>query len=177
MRIIAGKYKGRTLLEFKGYDIRPTSDRARESLFDILQLKVPGCAFLDLFCGTGAVGIEALSRGAKKVVLNDVSRESVKIAKQNVAKLNNPEGITVTNFDAETFVKSGGEEYDVIFLDPPYKSDAGLKTLTFIKNILKDDGIVVFESETPFDGEADGLTVYDSRRYGRACFTFFRKSV
>ena len=83
MRIIAGKYKGRTLFEFKGYDIRPTSDRARESLFDILQLKVPGCAFLDLFCGTGAVGIEALSRGAKKAVLNDVSRESVKIAKQN----------------------------------------------------------------------------------------------
>ena len=87
MRIVGGKYKGRRLAEFKGRDIRPTSDQTRESLFNILQFRIYGKSFLDLFCGTGAVGIEAYSRGAGKVVLNDVSRESVKLAKANLEKL------------------------------------------------------------------------------------------
>ena len=84
MRIVGGIFKGRTLLGFDGDKIRPTSDKARESLFNILQYKVQDCTFLDLFCGTGAMGIEALSRGAVKVYFNDLSRESFSLTKNNL---------------------------------------------------------------------------------------------
>ena len=77
MRVIAGKHRGRVLKEFKGREIRPTSDRAKEALFNILQFDIAGCAFLDLYSGTGGIGLEAISRGAEKVVFVDNSRESV----------------------------------------------------------------------------------------------------
>ena len=82
MRIVGGIYKGRTLLEFKGQEIRPTSDMVRESLFNILQFKIVDKSFLDVFAGTGAVGIEAISRGAKKALLNDYSKDSLAIIKK-----------------------------------------------------------------------------------------------
>ena len=81
MRIIAGKHRGRVLKEFNGRDIRPTSDRAKEALFNILQFDIAGCSFLDLYSGTGGIGLEAISRGAEKVVFVDNSRESVKLLK------------------------------------------------------------------------------------------------
>ena len=87
MRIIAGKHRGRVLKEFNGRDIRPTSDRAKEALFNILQFDVAGCSFLDLYSGTGGIGLEAISRGAEKVVFVDNSRESVKLLKENLAYL------------------------------------------------------------------------------------------
>ena len=86
MRIVGGKYKGRVLAEFKGQDIRPTADMVRESLFNILQFKIFSASFLDLFSGTGAMGIEALSRGAKKVHFNDADKKSIAVLKQNLSK-------------------------------------------------------------------------------------------
>ena len=87
MRIVGGKYKGRTLVVFDGNAVRPTSDKVRESLFNILQFDIAGACFLDLFCGTGAMGIEALSRGAKSVTFNDASKDSLKILSKNVDRL------------------------------------------------------------------------------------------
>ena len=84
MRVIGGKYKSRVLAQFAGENVRPTSDRAREALFNMLALKIPNARVLDLFCGSGAIGIESLYRGAKEVVFNDFSKYSVSIVKKNL---------------------------------------------------------------------------------------------
>ncbi len=174
MRIIGGIYKGRKLLEFKGQEVRPTSDMARESLFNILQNEVPNCNFLDAFAGTGAVGIESLSRGAKSVTFVDFAKESVNLVKQNLAKLG-VENAQVILGDGVSFMQNSSPAYDIIFLDPPYKLDIKEKALTASLTALKDNGIVVLEDEKPFLGEIKGLTRYDERKYGRAHFTFFYK--
>lgn len=171
MRIIGGKLKGRTLYGFRGEDIRPTSDSARESLFNILG-DVSGIDFLDLFCGTGAVGIEALSRGAVSV-FNDNCISSVALTRANLKKVGvNAE---VCAFDALTFIKSCGKKFDIIYLDPPYKSDVIRELLDSVSEMLKDGGKVVFENEKFFTGTAKGLVLTDVRRYGRAILHFFEK--
>lgn len=171
MRIIGGKLKGRTLYEFRGNDIRPTSDNTRESLFNILG-DISGADFLDLFSGTGAVGIEAASRGAN-VVYNDISRESVSLIKENLKKV----GLAgeVNSSDALSFIKSSRKKFDVVFLDPPYKSDIIPELLDSVSSILKDGGIAVFENENVFTGTAKGLVLTDVRKYGRAILHFFNK--
>jgi 16S rRNA (guanine(966)-N(2))-methyltransferase RsmD len=175
LRIVGGKYKGRSLLEFKGTDIRPTSDMVRESLFNILQFRINGCKFLDLFCGTGAMGIEALSRGAQFVAFNDFSKNSLELLKKNIEKLKVDESYRIYNYDATVLLGIVDEKFDVVYMDPPYKSNFGIKALSEVKNVLSDDGIVVFEDEKPFESQVDGLTVYDRRKYGRVHLTFFRK--
>ena len=175
MRIVGGFYKGRVLEPFEKIGVRPTSDMVRESLFNIIRYKVVGAKFLDLFCGTGAIGIEALSRGAKKVVLNDGGRDSVNLTKKNLLKLKISEGVEVLNSDALGFLLRTSEKFDVVYIDPPYASDLGQKALDLVQNVLEIDGIVIYESEKIFDGEVEGLTVYDRRKYGRAHLTFFRK--
>ena len=171
MRIVGGKYKGRTLYEFKGSDIRPTSDNARESLFNILG-DLSGVDFLDLFAGTGAVGIEAISRGAN-VVFNDNSRESVNLIKENLKKVGAAGEVNFS--DALAFIKSSRKKFDVIFLDPPYKSGIIPEILDAAGDILKDGGKVVFENEKVFTGTAKGLILTDVRKYGRAILHFFTK--
>ena len=171
MRIVGGALKGRTLYGFKGEDIRPTSDNARESLFNILG-DISGADFLDLFSGTGAVGIEALSRGAK-AFFNDVSPESVALTRANLKKV----GISAetTCSDCLSFIKSTRKKFDIIFLDPPYKSGVIPELLNAVSGILKDGGRVIFENENPFGGLAKGLVLTDCRRYGRAVLNFFVK--
>ena len=171
MRIIGGSLKGRTLYGFRGEDIRPTSDSARESLFNILG-DITGVDFLDLYCGTGAVGIEAVSRGAK-TVFNDIDKESVSLTRANLNKV----GVSaeVCCFDALYFIKTARKKFDVIFLDPPYKSDKIYELLNAVSDVLKDGGRVVFENEKPFSGVARDLVLTDVRRYGRAILHFFEK--
>ncbi len=175
MRIVSGKYRGRTLLAFDGDKIRPTADKVRESLFNILQIKVINAKFLDLFCGTGAMGIEALSRGAEKVVFNDFSRESLTLLKKNLDKIKVDDEYEIMNFDAVTFLKNATQKFDIIFLDPPYKTELGLKCLPFISVALEDDGIAILEDEKEFSGEIEGLISFDKRKYGRVHLTFFKK--
>lgn len=176
MRIVSGIYGSRILKEFKGSDIRPTSDIVRESLFNILSPVIVGNSFLDLFCGTGAVGIEALSRGADRVRFVDVSKESVKLASENLASLKIAE--RPVHSEGVSFLLKTSEKFGIIFLDPPYKSDFGIKALETIAtgNVLEDGGIVVYENEKPFVGQITGLEKYDERKYGRAYITFFRRT-
>lgn len=171
MRIIGGEFKGRTLYGFCGDGIRPTSDNARESLFNILG-DISGMDFLDLFSGTGAVGIEAVSRGAK-VVFNDISRESVNLTEENLKKVG--AAAEVHSSDALAFIKTSRKKFDIVFLDPPYKSEIICELLDTVGGILKDDGIVVFENENVFKGAAKGLVLTDVRKYGRAILHFFVK--
>ena len=180
MRIIGGKYRSRVLAEFAGQDVRPTSDRAKESLFNILSLKMYGARVLDLFCGSGALGLESLSRGAKEVVFNDFSKDSLAIVKKNLATLKIAAGgdeTKISNADYLVCLESVRGQFDIIFLDPPYRFDYGEKALEKIarKGLLSENGVAVYERDRPFAGEIDGLEQYDERKYGKTYITFFRK--
>ena len=178
MRIVGGKHRSRILAEFPGEDVRPTSDRARESLFNILSMKTYGARVLDLFAGSGALGLESLSRGAQEVVFNDFSKDSLAILKKNLASLKIEIGkeAKVYNFDFSVCLDAQREPFDLIFIDPPYRFDYGKTALDKIakKGLLKADGIAVYERDRPFEGEIDGLEQYDERKYGKAYLTFFR---
>ena len=174
MRIIGGKHRGRVLKTFEGEAVRPTSDRAREALFNVLQNEIFDSVFYDGFAGSGAVGLEALSRGAKKVVLTDVSSESVKLIKSNAALLK--ETPTILNVDCVSFLSSTDEKFDIIFLDPPYKKDDGELALKIIaeRDILSKEGVAVLEKDR--EGvEISGLDKQKIKKYGKAFFTFYKK--
>lgn len=180
MRIIGGKYRSRVLTEFPGEDVRPTSDRAKESLFNILSLKMYGARVLDLFAGSGALGIENLSRGAQEVVFNDCAKESLAILKKNLAMLNisvNGEEAKVVGYDFSVCLESVRGQFDLIFIDPPYRFDYGRVALEKIaqKGLLTENGIAVYERDRPFEGDVDGLEKYDERKYGKTYLTFFRR--
>jgi len=177
MRVVAGKHRGRVLNEFKGKDIRPTADRAKEALFNILQFDIAGSTFLDLFSGTGSIGIEALSRGAGKVVFVDSSLESVKLIKSNLELLK--EKAEVYNSDGITFLQCLSGKFDYIFIDPPYKSDTGEKALQIIseRKLLNVGGAAVYEHDGDYVKDFDNLEHYDLRRYGIAVFEFYRMKI
>lgn len=175
MRIVGGKYKGRVLCSFNGKDVRPTSDMVRESLFNILQFKIINATFLDLFCGTGAMGIEALSRGAKSVVFNDSSRESINLLKCNLQKCKVEEPYQIKNRDAISLLLSESEVFDIIYIDPPYSTDLGKRALEQVSARLSESGIAIYEDEKPFTDVVEGLKITDTRKYGRAYLTFFSK--
>ena len=145
MRIIAGKYKGRTLLSPDSERVKPTLDRVKEAIFDKLQFDLIGADVLDLFTGSGALGLEACSRGASKVVMVD---SDTSLAKKNVDKLGAE--VELMQKDAlkalEDF-KQNNEQFDIILLDPPFKSDLGLKAIEKIDkdNLLAENGILVWE--------------------------------
>ncbi|MBI2821119.1 MAG: 16S rRNA (guanine(966)-N(2))-methyltransferase RsmD [Acidobacteria bacterium] len=120
MRIVAGKYKGRILRSFPGREIRPTSDRLRETLFDILQAEVPGSRVWDAFAGTGALGLEALSRGASLVVLTERSREAFGLLEKNVRLLDAGDSVRLIYADAVGWAARSPWSFDLVFLDPPY---------------------------------------------------------
>ena len=180
MRIIGGKYKSRVLAEFDGEAVRPTSDRAREALFNILALKTRGARVLDLFCGSGALGLEAYSRGASEVVFNDLSKDSLAIVKKNLNTLKVSIGneIKVMNYDCTACLDVLKGEFDIILIDPPYKFEQGKTLLEKIekRGLLSGDGVIVYEWDKPLEVEIDGLERYDERKYGKAQFTFFRKA-
>lgn len=172
MRIIGGKYRGKVLASFKGSDIRPTADRVKESLFNILAPEISGANVLDLFCGSGSVGLEAISRGADYVVFNDVSKDSLAVLKKNCAALRvDPK---IYNLDFKELLSVLDVTFDVIYIDPPYKSGFGREALSIIakRNLLNTGGVAVFESDRPFEGEV-GLVPYDERKYGATYLTFF----
>ncbi|MDP2921522.1 MAG: 16S rRNA (guanine(966)-N(2))-methyltransferase RsmD [Candidatus Omnitrophota bacterium] len=181
MKIIAGEYKGRVIEMPKG--IRPTSDKVREALFEILKGNVEGANFLDLYCGSGAMGIEALSRGAKKSVFIDNSNASISIVKRNLAKLAIPETLyDIYNKDCIDILRRGGFQtlpYDIVFLDPPYYKDMAKNTLIELSScdILTPYAVVVAEV---FKKEAlpEDIGVFRKTRsykYGDTLLEFYKK--
>ncbi len=173
MRIVAGKHRGRVLKEFKGRDIRPTSDMARQALFNILGQTLDGASFYDAFAGTGAIGLEAISRGATDVVFTDNSQESIKLIKSNTEMLK--ETPTIIFGDAISYLSSTKKSFDYIFIDPPYSTDLGIKLLEIIdKNVdvLAENGIVVFETDKLMQFVLNNLQLIKEKRYGRAYFYF-----
>lgn len=174
MRIIAGKHRGRVLAEFKGKEVRPTSDRVKESLFAILTPRLACSRVLDLFCGSGALGIECLSRGAREAVFNDRSKESVALLRKNLALVR--ENGIVYNLDYRTCLKTADGAFDLIFADPPYADDCLAQILDLVREreLLAENGLVVYESEET-EEPSEGWIKADERRYGRTVVGFFRR--
>ena len=145
MRVITGTARGRRLKELEGMETRPTTDRVKEGMFSALQFDIEGRKVLDLFAGTGQLGIECLSRGAESCVFVDESREAVRIVKENLKTCNLK--ATVLQMDAVSFLRSAGP-FDLIFIDPPYDSALYETVLEIINlvDILSDGGIIVVEA-------------------------------
>ena len=178
MRIIAGSWRGRALLTPKDRAIRPTGDRGREALFGILehgQPPVRGARFLDLFCGTGAVGLEAASRGAAEVVLVDQQAAALALARANLARLGAPRNVSLLAADAAR-LGPARHAYDLVFLDPPYRSGLATPALAGLRGgWLAPAARIVVElaAKDPLE-LPDGYALEQERRYGAARFVFLR---
>jgi 16S rRNA (guanine966-N2)-methyltransferase len=187
MRVIAGKYRSRPLRSLRGMDLRPTADRLRETLFDVLTAGNPaaleGTVWLDLFAGTGAVGIEALSRGASSVYFVESSVPVTELVRKNLQSLGVESGFQVLNQDVvRTLQKLEAEPVtaDFVFLDPPYRMEGTYqRTLGFLgeSRLLSSNGIVMAEHQKKFDpGEIFGsLRRYRKLEQGDATLSFYRK--
>lgn len=174
MRVDSGIFKGRRLLENKFEHIRPTTDKVRQALFTKLQFFLPNKRVLDLFCGTGALGIEALSRGASEVVFVDKDARSASMARENLKNL----GVKakVIRCDAVRFVESCEEKFDLIILDPPYKSGLYEKIVPKLFPLLEEDGIIVCEHDKKDVFNYSPFVIYDEKRYGNTVLTYLCKN-
>jgi 16S rRNA (guanine(966)-N(2))-methyltransferase RsmD len=183
-RIIAGRGRGRRLKSPPGPATRPTGGRVRQTLFDILAPVVPGCRFLDAFAGNGGVGLEALSRGARKVVLVDKSGPAIRAVKENVRALAASGGeVEVFRQDARTALAAladRGRRFDVVYLDPPYASDLYEPLLAVLGTgtLLDDEAVVVTEHfhKRRLPETIGGLERTRTVRIGDHCLSFYRRA-
>ncbi len=181
LRVIAGEFRGRRLDRIEGMEIRPTSDKVKESLFNILGETVIDSSFLDLFGGTGGIGIEALSRGAKHVVFIDSSIKSIKVLKGNLEHMKIQEGAEVYNTDYETAIKKlhiNNKQFDIIFIDPPYSKGMAQNALVCIaaNPILADDGLIIAEHDTKdaMPDKVGNLVLYRVKQYSNTSLSFYK---
>ena len=180
MRIIAGTARGRTIEAPKGRDTRPTLDRVRENLFNILQRKTWDAKVLDLFAGTGALSLESLSRGAAEAVLVDCDRAAHVCQKQNVDKLGFNQQTRILLMDWKQALRqltAAREAFDLVFLDPPYAMRDMAEVMEALKPLLAEDAVIILEHEAQvMPSTADGYEMYDSRKYGYVGVSFFRRA-
>ena len=164
MRVISGTARGRKLVSPEGFDIRPTTDNVKESLFNIIQFDIEGRRVLDLFAGSGQLGIECLSRGAESAVFVDERREAIKIVKQNLEKCGFSAEVVMT--DAISYLKRC-DKFDIIFVDPPYDSDYYEIVMQNINlfDILTKGGIIIFESRADHAPVDCDLPYYPLKSY------------
>ena len=179
LRVISGKLKGRRLKKVKSELVRPTPHKLRKTLFDILQEKVRGSVFIDGFAGTGAVGIEAISWGAKKVYFIENLPEAIKVLRHNIEKCGISHLCEIIELDFNMGIRKLHEEgvkVDIIFIDPPYEflEKANPLKIIYKKPVLKPGGIIVLQHlcETKFDPKF--FTPYRQVKQGISCLTFYR---
>ena len=174
MIVSSGKFKGRKLVDNHYAHIRPTADIVKQAIFNKLSEEVQDAKVLDLFCGTGALGIEALSRGAKEVVFADKDERSLAQTKNNLKSLSISAKTLKGDFK-DTIKRLEGEKFDIILLDPPYMSGVYEEALSLIKkyDILTEEGIVVCEHEKTVQILAEGYSQIDQKRYGIKMVTYF----
>ena len=181
MRIISGKARGTKLYTLEGINTRPTLDRVKESIFNIIQNELEGCIFLDLFSGSGAIGLEAISRGAEKAVVCDKEKSAIEIIKKNIEKTHFENKVEIYNMDFEKCLDKIHEKIDIIYIDPPYKTDFIFGALQKIENleILKKDTLIILETddEERILKQIQKLKfeVIDNRKYGIAHIIFLKR--
>lgn len=185
MRVISGKARGTKLSSIESLSTRPTLDRVKESLFNIIQNNLKGAVVLDLFAGSGQLGIEALSRGADKAYLCDINRDAVKMIKQNLEKTKLKHKAVVINEDYKKALRTlnTNEKFDIIFIDPPYKEDIAVDSIIDIihESRLKENGIMIIETdEIERDlreiNKIENIKIIDQRKYGRASLIFIKEA-
>ena len=183
MRVIAGAFRGRKLRTIEGAEIRPTSDRLRETLFNILAPRIRGSRFLDLCAGSGAVGIEALSRGATDVVLVESSRAACSVIEANLKTLRIEKGVNVIRRDAVVALKQFAEtssQFDIVFVDPPYASELYEDVMNQIGQgtVVSQGSIVIVEhrAKQRLAPSYSNLELYRHLRQGESALSFYRIS-
>lgn len=181
MRIISGSAKGIKLETLEGLDTRPTLDRVKEALFSIIQNDIYEAKVLDLFSGSGALGLEALSRGSKTAYLCDCSRKAIEIIRQNIKKTHFEEQAIVINKDYKKSLEElKDKKFDLIFLDPPYKTNYGIEAIRYItqNDMLTKSGIIVFETDKKEEEYLTELEKYADirglRKYGRVTLVILK---
>ena len=192
MRIISGKARGKKINTIDEVTTRPTLDRVRESLFNIIQNYVSNTYVLDIFAGSGALGIEALSRGAKHAVFCDINKDAVKIINENLMKTRLKENAIVYNMNYKKMIEKLSKndfKFDIVFVDPPYKENLAVNSVKLIiqNNLLNENGIIIIETDekerdlkelqelNKIDNEnLQKIKIIDERKYGRANLIFLR---
>jgi 16S rRNA (guanine966-N2)-methyltransferase len=175
VRIIAGERKGHTIVAPRGRETRPTSDRVRENVFNIVAPWVEGARVLDLYAGSGAMGLEALSRGAEAAVFVEADPDAARAIERNLDKLRLT-GATVLRVDASTGLaqeSAAGRKYDLVLVDPPYAMTDYDTLERYLPRVLADDGLLVLESAARSEPELAGLAVRTTRKYGSTRITVF----
>lgn len=180
MRIISGRFKGHRLVSFQADHIRPTTDRVKESVFNILQAYFDGCSVLDLFAGTGNLGIEALSRGAARVESVESNKKSLSILKENLSKLKIQDEVKVHSMDVFSFLKKyQGQTFDIIFIDPPFTQALAHDVMTALSlsaTFNPETWIIIESSDHErLDSEYSNLKRLDQRDFGDKKVSFFRQ--
>lgn len=177
MRVISGSARGTKLESLEGLSTRPTIDRVKEGIFSSIQFLVPGAKVLDLFAGSGQMGIECLSRGAEKGVFVDSNRDAVNIVIKNIKACNLFDKARVVNMSAQDYLSSSKDKFDIIFLDPPYNMGILNEIMEKVYQITAPGGIIMAESELGWklDKEIKGLSMVKQYKYGKVFVTKFQK--
>ncbi len=178
MRVITGSARGRVLKTLEGEDVRPTTDRVKEAIFSIIQFEIEGREVLDLFAGSGQLGVEALSRGAAYATFTDLSKDAVSVIKSNLLTTGLHKNSAVLQTDAVVFLKNSKKKFDIIFMDPPYSKGILQKTLPFAAEKTNDGGVIICEH--PYGEEMPAsvgrFAVYREYKYGKLGITVYRLS-
>jgi 16S rRNA (guanine966-N2)-methyltransferase len=175
VRIIAGERRGHTIFAPRGRETRPTSDRVRENVFNIVAPWVEGARVLDLYAGSGAMGLEALSRGAASVLFVESDADALRAIERNLDKLRLT-GARVVQLDSSTALTQeagAGRKYDLVLVDPPYDMTNYGSLARYLPNVLADDGLLVFETAARVEPIIGGLAVRTTRKYGSTRVTVF----
>ncbi len=177
MRVITGTARGKILKTLDGYDVRPTSQKVKEAVFSAIQFDIEGRRVLDLFAGSGQLGIEALSRGALNAVFVDNSPSSVKIIKQNLENTGFEENSRVYTSEYSSFAASSRDTFDIAFLDPPYKQGLLVPAIKSVLPLMSDYGIIICEypPEIQIPQEIGGFEIAKTYRYGKINVSVYRK--
>lgn len=181
MRIISGTARGTKLFTLEGETTRPTLDRVKESMFNIIQNEVQNSIFIDLFSGSGAIGLEAASRGAERVILCDKSKQAINIISKNIEKTHLKEKVELYNLDYELLLKTKiKEQADIIYIDPPYKSDFAINAVNIIleNGLVSEHSTIIIETDEEEkilrELEKIEIKITDKRKYGRAILIFLK---
>lgn len=179
MRVITGSARGRRLRELEGQETRPTTDRVKESMFNILQFDIEGSRVLDLFAGTGQLGIEALSRGAATAVFVEQRRDAVALVRENLKLTGLSDRARVVGGEALAYLASAGGQFDIVFLDPPYAAKLWKPALEAVSrfDILSDHGIIICESpqDETLPDAVGSCRLHRTYRYGRIKLTTYHR--
>lgn len=178
MRVITGEARGRKLVTLEGEDVRPTTDRVKEGMFNIIQFDLEGANVIDLFAGSGQLGIEALSRGAKHCTFIDSANRSVEVVKQNLKTVGFEKRASVFCSDAKMYIGLSNDNFDIALLDPPYNKNIIDAVLPSVAEKMTDYGVIICESalDEILPETAGEFSIHREYRYGKIKLTAYRKN-